>query len=66
LRAARSCSRRCAARTLGLGAWAGRTAWRSRSPAAGNEQKVRPRRHAASKWRERRQKFHSLAGRGGA
>jgi hypothetical protein len=64
--AARSCSRRCAPRALGLGAWAGRTALRSRSLAAGNEQKVRPRQHTTSKWRERRQKFHSPAGRGGA
>jgi hypothetical protein len=62
----RSCSRRCAARALGLGAWAGRTARRSRSPAAANELKFRPHRHAASKWRERRQKFHSPAGHGGA
>jgi hypothetical protein len=51
------------ARALGLGAWVGRTVWRSRSPAVGNERKVRPRRHAASKWRERRQKFHSPADR---
>jgi hypothetical protein len=54
------------ARALGLGAWTGRTAWRSRSPAAGNERKVTPRRHAVSKWRERRQRFHSPAGHGGA
>jgi hypothetical protein len=66
LRAARSCSRCCAARALGLGAWAGRTARRSRSPAAGNERKVRPRRHAASNRWERRQRFHSPADRGGA
>jgi hypothetical protein len=52
LRAARSCSRRCAA--LGLGAWAGQTARRSQSPTAGNERKVRPCRHAIRKWRERR------------
>jgi hypothetical protein len=30
-------------------AWAGQTARRSRSPAAGDERKVRPRRHAVSK-----------------
>jgi hypothetical protein len=66
LLAARSCSRRCTARALGPRAWAGWTARRSRSPAAGNERKVRPRRRVASKWRERRQKFHSPAGRGGA
>jgi hypothetical protein len=36
-----------------------RTARRSRSPTAGNERKVRRRRHAASKWRKRRQNFHS-------
>jgi hypothetical protein len=49
--------------TLGLGEWAGRTARRSRSPAARKERKVRRRRHAASKWWERRQKFHSPADR---
>jgi hypothetical protein len=50
-------------RALGLGAWAGQTARRSRSPAARNERKVRRRRHVARKWRERRQKFHSPADR---
>jgi hypothetical protein len=35
-------------RALGLGAWAGRTARRSRSRAAGNKRKVRPRRRIAS------------------
>jgi hypothetical protein len=53
-------------RVLRLGAWMGRIARCSRSPAAGNERKVRPRRCVASKWQERRQKFHSPAGRGGA
>jgi hypothetical protein len=66
LRAACSYSHRSAARALGLGALAGQTAWRSRSPAAGNGRKVRPRQRDASKWRERIQKFHSPAGRGGA
>jgi hypothetical protein len=54
------------ARALVLGAWAGRTMRRSRLPAAGNERKVRPRGHATSKWRERRQKVHSPVGRGRA
>jgi hypothetical protein len=66
LRAARSCSRRCTSRARGLGAWAGRTAWRSRSPAAGEEQMVRLRRYAAIKRRGERQRFHSPAGRGAA
>jgi hypothetical protein len=66
LRVARSCSRRCTARALGLGAWADRTTRRSRSPSAGDEQKIRPCRCAANKWRERGQKSHSPAGRGGA
>jgi hypothetical protein len=60
--AASSCSRHYAARALALGAWAGRTARRSRSPAAGNKRKVRPRRRIAREWRERRQKLHSPAG----
>jgi hypothetical protein len=34
LRAARSCSRRCAVRALGLGAWAGQTARRPWTPSA--------------------------------
>jgi hypothetical protein len=32
------------ARALRLGAWAGQTTWHSRSPAAGDERKVRPHR----------------------
>jgi hypothetical protein len=55
-----------ALRARGLGAWAGWTARRSRSPAAKEERRVRPRRHAPSKRREKRQGFHSPAGRGGA
>jgi hypothetical protein len=43
LRVARSCSRRCAARALGLGVWAGRTARRSRSPSAGKSEMSEPR-----------------------
>jgi hypothetical protein len=66
LRVARSCSRCCAARALRFEAWAGRTVRHSRSPSAGDERKIRPRRRAASKWRERGQKFHSPAVRGGA
>jgi hypothetical protein len=54
------------ARALDLGAWLDQTARRSRSPSAGYKQKIRPRRHAASKLRERRQKFHSPADRVGA
>jgi hypothetical protein len=38
LRAALSCSRRCVARTRGLGAWAGRTARRPRPPSARNSE----------------------------
>jgi hypothetical protein len=49
LHAARSYSRRCATRALGLGAWAGRTARRSRSPAARDERKLRARRHLTDK-----------------
>jgi hypothetical protein len=64
LRAARSCSHRCTSRACGLGAWAGQTTQRSRSPAAGEERRVRLRRYAAIKRRGERQKFHSPAGRG--
>jgi hypothetical protein len=53
LRAARSCSRRCAARVGGLGAWVGRTAWHSRSQAAKNKRKVRPRRRVTREWQGR-------------
>jgi hypothetical protein len=49
LHAARSCSHRCAARALGLGAWAGRIARHPRSPAAGDERKLRPRRRLTDK-----------------
>jgi hypothetical protein len=55
-----------ALRALGLGAWAGQTVRRSRSPAAGNERKVRPRPLVAREWWERRQKLHSPAGPRGA
>jgi hypothetical protein len=51
---------------LGLGAWAGRTARRSRSRAAEKKRKVRPRRHVAREWRERRRKLYSPAGPRGA
>jgi hypothetical protein len=53
------------ARVLRLESWAGQTARRPRSPAAGDERKVRPRRRVAGK-REAGQKFHPPAGRGGA
>jgi hypothetical protein len=66
LRVARSCSRCYAVRTLGLEAWADRTTWHSRSPSTGAKRKIRPRRRAASKRRERGLKFQSPADRGGA
>jgi hypothetical protein len=54
------------ARAHGLGAWAGRTARRSRSRAAGNKRKVRPRLRVAREWRGRRRKLYSPAGPRGA
>jgi hypothetical protein len=46
-RAARSCSRRCAARALGLGVWAGRTAQRPRPPSAREDETSESRRQMA-------------------
>jgi hypothetical protein len=46
-RAARSCSRRCTARALGLGVWAGRTAQHSRPPSATEDETLELRRHMA-------------------
>jgi hypothetical protein len=40
-------SRRCAAHALGLGAWVGRTARRSRPPSAGKNEMSESRRHVA-------------------
>jgi hypothetical protein len=54
------------ARALGLGAWAGRTARRSRSRAVGNKRKVRPRRCVAREWQERKREPYSPAGPRGA
>jgi hypothetical protein len=53
-------------RARGLGAWAGRTARRSQSRAAGNKRKVRPRRRDAREWRGRGRKLYSPAGPQGA
>jgi hypothetical protein len=52
-RAARSCSRSCAARAPGLGVWAGRTTQRSRPPSAREDETSESQRHMAKGIKEK-------------